>query len=96
MPKRLRVVDSGETAVKPRRLTVVQAAAEGSHRAMLVALRGRIAAAVAAPGCPAVALAALSRQLVLISAELEKIDARDDIGGGEAPLPEDQPWDGAL
>jgi hypothetical protein len=62
----------------------------------LVALRARIASAVQSPQVNPVALAALTRQLVLISAELEKIDARDDIDGGEAALPEDQPWDGAL
>jgi hypothetical protein len=87
MPRRLRVAVPGETAVKPKKLTVVQAAAEGSHRAMLVALRARVAAAVQAPNCNPVALAALSRQLVLLSKELSVIDARaeDDEAGDAAP-----------
>ena len=63
MPKRLRAVnpgESGETVEKPRKLTVVQAAAEGSHRDLLAALRDRVAAAVQSPSCPPVALNALS------------------------------------
>jgi hypothetical protein len=50
---------------------------------MLVAIRARIAQTVEATDCNPVALAALARQLVLISKELEVIDARvedDDIG----------------
>jgi hypothetical protein len=96
MPRRLRVVDAGETAAKPKKLTVVQAAAEGSHRELLVALRARIAAAVQAPSCNPVALAALSRQLVLLSKELSVIDARaEDDEAGEAAIP-DEAWDGAV
>jgi hypothetical protein len=90
MPRRLRVVDSAETAAKPRkRLTVVEAAAQGSHRELLSALQGRVASAVQSPSCPAVALAALSRQLILISRELSAIDARaEDDDLGEAPADE--------
>jgi hypothetical protein len=95
MPRRFRVVDPAETAAKPKKLTVVQAAAEGSHRELLVALRARIAAAVQAPSTSAVALAALSRQLVLISKELSVIDAREEDADGEAPIP-DEAWDGAV
>jgi hypothetical protein len=76
MPRRLRPVGPDETAAKPRNLSVTQAAAQGTHRELLVAIRARIASAVASPSCNPVALAALSRQLVLISKELSMIDAR--------------------
>jgi hypothetical protein len=89
----LRVVDSGETAEKP--LTVTEAAARGTHRELLAALRARIAAAVQSPSTNPVALAALSRQLVLISKELSVIDARADDEAGEAAIP-DEAWDGAV
>jgi hypothetical protein len=93
MPRRLRVVDSAETAAKPKRLTVTQAAAQGTHRELLVALRARIAAAVQSPTCNPVALAALSRQLVLLSKELSALDARAEDDVDEPAIP-DQPWDG--
>ena len=66
---RLRPVAAGELA-KPRNLTVVQAAADGSHREMLVAIRARIAQTVEATDCPPVALAALVKTLQSISKEL--------------------------
>jgi hypothetical protein len=75
---------------------VVQAAAEGTHRELLVALRARIAAAVQSPSCNPVALAALSRQLVLLSKELSVIDARADDEVGEAAAIPDEAWDGAI
>jgi hypothetical protein len=96
MPRRLRPVEPGETAEKPRKLTVAQAAAEGTHRELLVALQGRIAAAVQAPNCNPVALAALSRQLVLISKELSTIAARVDDEISEAAQTPDEAWDGAV
>jgi hypothetical protein len=95
MPRRLRPVGPDEKPEKPKRLTVQQAASEGTHRELLVALRARIAAAVASPSCNPVALAALSRQLVLLSKEISVIDAREDDADGEAAIP-DEPWDGAI
>ena len=95
MPRRLRPVGPDETAAKPRRLSVAQAAAEGTHRELLVALQARIAAAVQAPNCNPVALAALSRQLVLISKELSTIAARVEDEISEA-APSDEAWDGAI
>jgi hypothetical protein len=85
-----------EIAAKPRKLTVVQAAADGTHRELLAALRARIAAAVQAPSCNPVALAALSRQLVLLSKELSVIDARAEDEADEAAAIPDEPWDGAV
>jgi hypothetical protein len=97
MPRRLRAVEPGETGEKPRKLSVVQAAADGSHRDLLVALSARVAAAVQSPNCPPVALAALSRQLQLLSKEIERIDARaeDDDIAAAAAVP-DEAWDGAV
>ena len=63
------VTATGERA-KPRNLTVVQAAADGSHREMLVAIRARIAQTVEATDCPPVALAALVKTLQSISKDL--------------------------
>jgi hypothetical protein len=98
MPKRLHVVAPGETVEKsPKKLaTVTQAAAQGTHRDLLVALRARVAAAVQSPNCPPVALAALSRQLTSISKELAAIDARVEDEVGEAAQVPDEPWDGAV
>jgi hypothetical protein len=96
MPKRLRVVDPGEPAEKPKKLTVVQAASEGSHRELLAALSARIAAAVQSPSCSPVALAALSRQLVWISKELSVIAARDVDDVAVAAAVPDEAWDGAI
>jgi hypothetical protein len=94
VPRRLRAVETGE---KPRNLTVTQAAKDGSHRELLQALRSRVVAAVQSPNCPPVALAALSRQLVLLSKELERVDARaeDDDIAAAAAVP-DEAWDGAV
>jgi hypothetical protein len=96
MPRRLRPVGPDEKPEKPRKLTVAQAAAEGTHRELLVALQARIAAAVQAPNCNPVALAALSRQLVLISKELSTIAARVEDEIGEAAQVPDEAWDGVV
>jgi hypothetical protein len=76
MPKPpLRAVSPTERAPQRKKLTVIQAAARGDHRDMLVALRSRIAEILQSPNCPAVAAAALSRQISLISKELSIMDA---------------------
>ena len=76
---------------------MTEAARDGDHREMLIAIRARIAQTVEASDCNAVALAALSRQLVLIPKELEVIDARaeDDHIAIAAAVP-DEAWDGAV
>jgi hypothetical protein len=75
---------------------VSEAAADGTHRELLLALSARIARTVEATDCNPVALAALSRQLTLISKELSVIDAHvDDELAGAAALP-DEAWDGAI
>jgi hypothetical protein len=59
-----------------------------------VALRARIAAAVQAPTCNPVALAALSRQLVLLSKDISAIDAREEDEADEAAAIPDEPFSG--
>ena len=96
MPK-LRPVQPEERAEKPRKLTVIEAAALNDHREMLVALRARIARSVEASWTDPVALAALTRQMVFISKELSVLDARaEDDAVGEAARTPDEAWDGAV
>lgn len=70
------VTDADARARKPKKLTVEQAAASGSHRDLLVAMRERIAQTVSDLTCPPRDLAALTRRLQDIAAEIESIDAR--------------------
>lgn len=89
MPK-LRAVGPGEKPQK--RLSVVEAAALNDHREVLVALRNRVAKAVEAGDCPPVALAALSRQLTLLSKELSVLDAAGDDPIAVAARTPDEAW----
>jgi hypothetical protein len=93
MPRKLRVVEPGEE--KPRVLSVAEAAALNDHRELLLALRDRIAQSIQATNVPAVALAALSRQLMIISKELSVLDSagEDDVVGVAARIP-DEAWSG--
>ena len=72
----LRTVRDGEKAPAAKPKTVAQAAKSGSHRELLVAMRDRVATAVAAPDCPARELASLTKRLADIAKEIEAIDAR--------------------
>jgi hypothetical protein len=89
MPK-LRAVEPGEKPQK--KSSVVEAAAQGDHRLMLIALQARIARSVEAPSCNPVALAALGRQLVAISKELSVLDATGEDPIAEAAQTADEPW----
>lgn len=71
------VVDAAARAKKVRPKTVTQAAADGSTRELLVALRARIATSVQDPSTPARDLAALTRRLQDIVREIEAIDQRE-------------------
>ena len=73
--RRLKAVTNESPAQKPK-LNVAQAAATGDHRELLVAMRERIARAVADPDCPPRDLAALTRRLQDIAREIELIDTR--------------------
>ena len=86
MPARpkLRAVGPQETPVRARKLSVSEAAASGDHRALLVAMRERIAKTVTDPECPPRDLASLSRRLQDISKEIEAIDLRAREDGADA------------
>jgi hypothetical protein len=87
----LRAVQPGER--RKKRLTVTQAAKADSHRDLLVALRDRLAQTVENPNTNPVALAALSRQISLISKELSIMDTtsgEDVIAVAAATA--DEPW----
>ncbi len=89
--KKLRAVEPGERAKK--KLSVSEAAATGDHRALLVAMRERIAKTVADPDCPPRDLAALTRRLQDISKEIESIDLRlREEGADAADVAEDEEW----
>lgn len=75
-------------------MDVAEAAANGTERDLLVAMRDRIAAAVSDPDCPKRELASLTLRLHNIVKEikaLESAEGEDDIGKA-ANLP-DEPFD---
>lgn len=75
-------------------MDVTEAAADGTTRELLVAMRTRVALAVEHPDTPARDLASLTRRLLEIIREIEAIDARDaeeEAEGAGAPTPDD-PW----
>jgi hypothetical protein len=94
----LRAVQPDESAPKAPRAkrspSVAQAAASGTHRDLLVAMRGRIARTVADPNCPPRDLAALTRRLQDIAKEIETIDLRSKQESGEDDAASgDEAWD---
>lgn len=87
----LKVVSADDTAERP---STVHAAAGVSRRALLVALRDRIAADIDA-GVAARDLASLSRRLLEITKELDGIEAAEDGDDvTEAAETPDEPWTG--
>lgn len=95
MPRKpLRVVSADESAPqKPAvPLTVTSAAAAGSRRDLLVAMRSRVATAVEDPNTPARDLAALTRRLMEIARDIEALDAKEaeEVDSGTAT--EDERW----
>lgn len=65
----------------PKPKTIVEAAADGTTRELLAALRDRLAHAVQDPNCPPRDLASLSRRLHEITRDIEAIDAAAGEGG---------------
>ena len=65
-----------------RKMTVTQAASEGSTRELLVAMRERVARAVENPDTPARDLAALTKRLMDIAREIKAIDTQDNEEAG--------------
>ena len=61
---------------KLKKLSITQAAATGSVREQLVALRDRVAKTVEDVNCPPRDLAALSRRLMELTKEIAAIDAQ--------------------
>ena len=93
----LRAVKADESASIPAATrSVAVAAASGSHRELLVAMRERIAAAVSDPDCPPRDLASLTRRLQDIANEIDTIDTRAKQEAREDGPTSDAAWDDAL
>lgn len=90
--KRLRAVSQDEPA-PPKRKTISQAAADGDHRELLVALRARVAKAVENPETPARDLAALTRRLQEIAKEIAQIDLAESEEKSVVANSDDEDWD---
>ena len=89
----LRSVPAGAKAPeKVKRQTVAEAAASGDHRALLVAMRERIAASVSSPDCPPRDLAALTRRLQDVAKEIEALDVRAREEAADDDSTEDEPY----
>ena len=73
----LRAVEPDEKPERPKAKSVTQAAADGSQKELLVALRERLSKTIDDPKCPARDLAALTRRLQDIGRDIEAIEARE-------------------
>lgn len=94
----LHAVGTGEAAPPKRKKpkTVTEAAAKGTTRELLVAMRTRIAKAVEDEDTPARDLASLTKRLVDIARDIEAIDAREEQQGAERGGPvSDETFDAA-
>lgn len=74
---------------RPPQKNVSQAAAGGTKRELLVAMRDRIARQIDDPATPARDLAALTNRLMNIANDIEAIDARAEHESGETPADAD-------
>ena len=74
----LRAVAPDEKPVKVAPKTVTEAAADGTTRELLVAMRTRIARAVEDLNTPARELASLTKRLTEVVRDIEAIDAREE------------------
>ena len=93
MASKLRIVAPDEKQAPPKRkLTITQAAAEGTIREQLAALRERVAKTVEDPNCPARELASLSRRLMEITKEIAAIDAQEAEGRDGNEATPDEAW----
>ena len=92
----LRAVTAEDAAPSKKPTSVIDAAENGTHRDLLVAMRERIAVTVSNPDCPPRDLAALTRRLQDIAKEIEQIDLRAKQEGEDAAnLNGDEAWDAA-
>ena len=92
--KRLRAVAPNETPARPaRKKSVSQAAANGTHRELLVALRDRVAKSVENLDTPPRDLAALTRRLQDIADEIAAIDLAESEEKSVVANSDDEEWD---
>lgn len=89
----LTVVKPGDKAAPTRVLSITEAAAAEDQRALLVAMRARIAKTVEDEKCPPRDLASLSRRLHEIAREIEALDARTAEEANESAATADEAWD---
>jgi hypothetical protein len=87
----LRVASDDEAPKK--RKSVAEAAASGSRRELLVAMRDRIAKTVADPDCPPRDLAALSRRLQDIAKDIDSLDLLESEEQSVVVKTDDDGWD---
>ena len=92
--RRLRAVQPGENVAPKKPQTVAEAAKTGDHKALLVAMRDRIAVTVADPDCPPRDLAALTRRLNEIAKELRALELAEKQEADES-VPDDEEFDAA-
>lgn len=83
----------GEQPAAKKSQSVKDAAAKGTHRDLLVAMRDRIAVTVSNPDCPPRDLAALTRRLQDIAREIEAIDLRAEEEADDDSAAADEAWD---
>lgn len=94
-PRKLRTVQPDEQPAGPvRPPTVAEAAKSGDHRALLAAMRDRIATAVQDPECPPRDLAALTRRLNEIAKDIRAMDLAAQQEADER-VPDDEAFDAA-
>ena len=94
-PRKLRAVQPNEPTPAPTKpLSVAEAAKSGDHRALLVAMRDRIALAVQDSECPPRDLAALTRRLNEIAKDIRALDAAAQQEADER-VPDDEAFDAA-
>jgi hypothetical protein len=90
------VKDDEKPPQSQKKLSVAEAAASGDHRALLVAMRERIARTVSNPDCPPRDLAALTRRLQDIAREIEIIDLRSKEEALEDGVSADEDFDASV
>lgn len=94
-PRKLRAVLPDEHPAAPvRQPSVSEAAKSGDHRALLVAMRDRVALAVQDSECPPRDLAALTRRLNEIAKDIRALDAAAQQEADEK-VPDDGEFDAA-
>ena len=94
MAARLRAVKPDENPAPKKPQTVAEAAKTGDHKALLVAMRDRIALTVADPECPPRDLAALTRRLNEIAKDIRALDLAAQQEADER-VPDDESFDAA-